>query len=321
MLRRFLAFWLLISPAWADRLSAPIAAPRIGQSAAGLSFPPVASGGSSYTGPIDVVASPTAIYALRAASAAIAAAGTQKIVNVSASETTPANVTCDIIVASNGGLGKTANCSTSSFNGTAAATFCATGSGSCGVETWYDQSGNGLNQTQQGVAPPLVFNCISSLPCIQMTQANNNYLCVSSGFPAINQPLTVTNSFSATTGSSTSQMWASNSNEIDLLYNDGNNPGLGYYAPNGVNVAGGTLTSGLHSFQAVFNGASSASDLDGTQVTGTNPGTEGFSSYICLGIGGFGANYTGDFQEIGIWPIAFSTGQMTSMNTNISSYW
>lgn len=78
----------------------------IGGICLGCTSLPASGGGSSYTGPIDVVASPTAIYALRAASAAIAAAGTQKIVNVSASGTTPANVTCDIIVASDGGLGK-----------------------------------------------------------------------------------------------------------------------------------------------------------------------------------------------------------------------
>jgi hypothetical protein len=43
-LRLLIALWLLVSPAWADGLSAPIAAPHIGQSTVGLSFPPQSSG-------------------------------------------------------------------------------------------------------------------------------------------------------------------------------------------------------------------------------------------------------------------------------------
>lgn len=276
-------------------------------------------GGGGYTGPIDVVASPTAIYALRAASAAIAAAGTQKIVNVEASGTTPANVTCDILVTSSGGLGNTANCSTGSYNGTAGATFCATGAGSCNVETWYDQSGNGYNQSINTGTVALTFSCIGSLPCL--TFNGSGYLCNLS-FPTIAQPLTVSLSFSATATNTNYGIWGSNSN---LIYEDFNTSATSgyasYFAGTGVFFGGGTIASGLHTFIAVFNSTSSAHDFDGAQTTGESAGTNGTGgSYLCIGNGN-SVNYTGKIEELDVHPIAFSTGQMTSMNANISGYW
>jgi hypothetical protein len=125
----------------------------------GVSPSQSASGGATYTGVFDVSGSQWPdYYALRAASAAIAAAGTQLLVNVRATATTPANVLCDIVVASNGGLGLTANCSTGSYNGQAAATFCASGSGSCVIQTLYDQ-GSGAHNLGSGNSATLVFSC------------------------------------------------------------------------------------------------------------------------------------------------------------------
>lgn len=57
--------------------------------------------GSTYTGPIDIVASPTAFYSLRAGSAAIAATGTQKSVNVRRNTD---NTTQDIVILTTGAL-------------------------------------------------------------------------------------------------------------------------------------------------------------------------------------------------------------------------
>lgn len=279
---------------------------------------PSSSGGSSYTGPVDVVASPTAIYALRAASAAIAAAGTQKIVNVSSSGTTPANVICDILVASNGGLGNTANCSTGSYNGTAAATFCATGSGSCVVETWYDQGGGGLNQSINTGTVALTFSCIGSLPCLTFSGAG--FLCNLS-FPTVAQPLTVAHSFSAIATNANYPLWNSNSNIIFADFNTSSTAGYASYsAGTDVFFGGGTIGSGLHSFITVFNGSSSANNFDGNQTTPTNPGTGGTGGgYMCVGVDNSG-DYTGHIQEMDMYPIAFTTGQMTSMNTNLG-YW
>lgn len=132
---------------------------------------------TGYTGPNDTVSGMTHYYGLRGADCVIVQAGTQKLVNVSASGTTPANVTCDIIVAAGGGLGNTANCSTGTYNGTAAATFCATGSGSCTVATWYDQIGTAnMSQATSASRPALTFSCNGSLPCIVFNKSNSQIL-------------------------------------------------------------------------------------------------------------------------------------------------
>lgn len=315
MTRRLLFAALIWLASWPALAQVPTTG--AGRGAPSSSGPP-----PSYTGPVDIVASPTAIYALRAASAAIAAAGTQKIVNVSASGTTPANVTCDILVASNGGLANTANCSTGSFNGTAAATFCAIGSGSCIVETWYDQGGGGLNQSINTGTVALTFSCIGALPCLTFNGAG--FLCNTS-FPTVAQPITVAHAFSAIATNTAYPLWASNSSNIFTVFNDSSTSGyMAYRAPTDVFLGGGTIPSGLHTFQAVFNSSSSASDLDGTLITGTNPGTDGMAGFMCIGVSSGVGNYTGSISEIDVYPIAFTTGatsQMTSMNTNISAYW
>lgn len=96
----------------------------------------------SYTGPGDIVAGWKAWYGLRAFSAAVAATGTQKSGNVRNGTTAE---TCDILIATSGLLGLTANCSGSSSGETPSA-FCT--SGSCFITEWYDQTGNGNNVSQ-----------------------------------------------------------------------------------------------------------------------------------------------------------------------------
>lgn len=74
----------------------------------------------SYTGPLDVVASATACFSLKACSAAIAAAGTQKLINI---ERIVDGHKCDVIVATSGNIGLTANCTTGGDNGSTVAAF------------------------------------------------------------------------------------------------------------------------------------------------------------------------------------------------------
>jgi hypothetical protein len=111
-----LAFTLLCVPA-----SAQLTATGVG----GGDFGP--SSGGSYTGPGDIVSGATSWYGLRAYSAAIAAAATQKLINIRNIATSE---TCDVIVATNGGFGNVANCSGSS-SGDTVAVFCAESSSSC----------------------------------------------------------------------------------------------------------------------------------------------------------------------------------------------
>ena len=88
---------------------------------------------NAYVGPGDIVSGATAWYGLRAYSAAIAATGTQKAINIRRASD---NTTKDILIRKSGNL-----------DPTTAATFCA--STTCYVTTWYDQTGNG-NDVAQG---------------------------------------------------------------------------------------------------------------------------------------------------------------------------
>lgn len=85
---------------------------------------------STYQGPLDVVASPTAFQALRAGSAAIAAAGTQTLVNIRRASD---NVACDFLPALTGGFGvTTATCNSSTQGGVSYSTFVGSdGTASC----------------------------------------------------------------------------------------------------------------------------------------------------------------------------------------------
>ena len=276
------------------------------------------SAAPTYTGPIDIVASPTALYALRAGSAAIAAAATQQLINI---RNTATSETCDVIVATNGGFGNVANCSASS-SGDTVAVFCAESSGSCAVTEVYDQSGNG-NVATQGTAadqPALTLNCINTtLPC--MTFSGSSQGLGNSGI-TIAQPYTLA-AVSARTGGFTSQVaigWSTSSGI------------LGYNSTTGVGfIFAGTVVNetvsntSVHSLVGVYNGnGSSVFSVDGTASTGLSPGTGTFG--IGFGLGCSNATcsskyLTGTIMEFGAWAAAFTSTQYGNMCHNQYTYW
>lgn len=107
---RFLAALLLAL------VSTPALAADTGMLLAGVSRPSA----SAYTGPGDIVSGATAFYGLRAYSAAVAATGTQKAVNVRSAKD---NSTQDILILTSGNL-DTASAAT--FAGTDATATCST---------------------------------------------------------------------------------------------------------------------------------------------------------------------------------------------------
>src|ERR1700733_7804903 len=117
MLLRALALCLLFSgPALADGGAFPGQAPQSGPSHSAMSYPPTAA--ATYVGPFDAAGATLAhCVSLRACSAAIAAAGTQPIINV-----TGGGHACDILPATNGGLGNTS--SGCAVPNSPVATFC-----------------------------------------------------------------------------------------------------------------------------------------------------------------------------------------------------
>ncbi len=84
-----------------------------------------------------------------------------------------------------------------------------------------------------------------------------------------------------------------------------------------------TATDGLeHAFQNVANGASSKIDVDGTTTT-ANAGASAFGSGGTIYIANVNniQVFLGYITEIGMWPVGFSSGQITSMCHNQFSYW
>ena len=89
------------------------------------------------------------------------------------------------------------------------------------------------------------------------------------------------------------------------------------------NFVGATAADGpYHSFQIVYNGASSSAVVDGT-VTSLDFGTFnpiGVTNLIGT-VDGSPPFLNGQIQEVGRWGIGFSAGQYANMTTNQQSYW
>jgi hypothetical protein len=278
------------------------------------------SGGSSYTGPGDIVSGATAWYGLRAYTAAIAAAGTQKLINI---RNTATSETCDVIVATNGGFGNVANCSGSS-SGDTVALFCAESAGSCAVTEVYDQTGNGWNVVQATAAkqPALSLNCLKggTLPCISATAAQNSILATAANF-------------TPSTGSGTMVVVGyTTANEFndDLISNNGTNritnsstASTWVIFSSAGSLTGAATLSILHSAIAVIinSPGTSVLNIDGTETSSTSltGSTAAGKVHISSTTGASSANVT---AEAGFWDTTnFSAPQRANMCGNMAAYW
>lgn len=275
----------------------------------------------TYTGSGDIVTF-TAWYGIRAYNCAIAKAATQKIVNA---RNTATSETCDIIVNTSGGLGNTANCSGAS-NGTAAATFCAGGGGSCAVTKIYDQTngnacGGASCDTLQGTAAlqsTLLFSCIGSLPCVKSINIAAIYTGANNLTPA-----TGTESFSVVAD----RMAGTQGPSIQSANGGGNNTlRYGNTLVNQWTLRGGATNLNFtatdnqwHASNAVEAGASSVVNVDGTETTGTATGntTAGAPS----GFGGNTASTTAATETGFIDNVSLSSGNRTSLCKNQQAYY
>lgn len=143
----------------------------------------------AYVGPGDIT-SFTGWWGLRAYTAAIAAAGTQPLINITRASDSHA---CDVLVATNGGLGLTSSCGTGGDNGQSASSFCNTTT--CQIDIMYDQTGSGrpLNsKAAQPAFPLLVFNCINTtLPCASSDAGVGRIIATSGNYTPISQQLSI----------------------------------------------------------------------------------------------------------------------------------
>ena len=103
--------------------------PGGGHSGAGPIPPP-----AGYVGPADVVANPLLFYSMRAVSNAYALANGKLANLVRASD----GHACDVLAATTGDTGLTANCGTGGDNGQLMVSFC--GGTTCAVAIWYNQA-------------------------------------------------------------------------------------------------------------------------------------------------------------------------------------
>jgi hypothetical protein len=274
----------------------------------------------SYTGPGDVVGSATVWYGLRAYSAAYAASNS-KLANISRASDSH---TCDILAASTGGMGNTANCSTGGDNGQSASSFC--NSTTCNVLTLYDQSGgsNCSGPCDAGPrgggypGPGLLLSCIGTLPCGNSPDSTSGTgLATSTNGPSLTQPITYSIVFN---GAAATNAYG------DLLTYSGCKANYSYSSPNYrvlLEAGSGGVTivsaSSWYAWQAIINSASSINYLNGT----SNSVNAGTSNCPAANVQLFtdGNNFEGSIAEAGIWALAFNSTQQSAMNSNQRTYY
>jgi hypothetical protein len=265
----------------------------------------------SYVGPGDVVGSASFWVGLRAYSLAKATANAPAIKIVRSSD----SHSCDVLLATTGGLGNTGNCSTGGENGTAVATWC--NATTCKIDIFYDQIGAAnFTANNSGTRATLTFNCINTtLPCADFGAGVSFY---GGANASVSQPLT--ESFVAIrTGAFTSQ------NDILTLANgtffDAANNRVGAFF--GASTSTVASDNAWHAFQTVVNSTSSIQAVDATQTTGLSMGNNATGASIWLGTQSSGGNnpLNGKITEAGVWATNFSGAQMTNMCNNQFTYW
>jgi len=223
---------------------------------------------AAYAGPGDITTF-TAWWGLRAYTAAIAAAGTQPLVKLSRASDSHA---CDILVATSGGMGNTANCGTGGDNGQSASSFC--NATTCSVATVYDQTGGGRNlDTNHSLTfPTLVFNCINStLPCIDSDGGIGESLASTSNFtPNASGQVSVSIVANQTTGAGFSTLFGENGSANNFMEGNGSNQWI-WFGGNAGSLAASAAQNSFHAGNIAVDltTATTTFNLDGTEGTST----------------------------------------------------
>jgi hypothetical protein len=210
---------------------------------------------------------------------------------------------------------------------TALLAHCGAGNGF--ITTWYDQSTNGRNATNtsastqpQIVASGAVINLAStSRPTIRFTGASSTRL--DSATFSVPQPYSLTTVYN---------YYTSLSGNNPIFY--GGNSGAaytGYYSPsnqfimycgNIVNSNGGRATNTNYVNTSSYDGASSNSFSNGTNVAASiNPGNVAIGqARIANDVGLNGAFATVDIPEMILFPSVLSTGDRNTLERNQGTY-
>lgn len=270
-----------------------------------------------YTGPGDIKSGATWFHGNRAYSAAVAATGTQKAKNIRRADTH----TCDVLIATTGFLGNTANCSTPGDNGQTEAAFC--NATTCSNVTWYDQTGNSVPVTQSTVAnqPSITQSCLGSSSCLSFNAAGpsfmNNVLVTTLGTTYTFAHVSRRTGAFTTTGVILSMQFGGQGADfygatVNTMQTFSGNTGS-------VTAADSTW----HAEATIVNGASSFMCLDGT-CTSVNAGTTATGTQLSIGsqppaTGTLGL--TGDMEEDMAWGTVLTQTEANAITANQRSAW
>lgn len=187
------------------------------------------------------------------------------------------------------------------------------------VPTWYDQSGNGKNETQSTATqqPQLLFDCSGTLPCIYFNATSGTAYSLSATISSISQPYCMSLVASPLGQGRNPNLWMGN-NTVFYASNQYNANEIGIYSGNLVGSTPITLGN-YYAFQSLFNGSSSKVGLNGAIVTSLNAGTNATSTTMYIGSNGShgGGLY---FLEGGLWSSDISS-LWSSLNSNQRTYW
>lgn len=259
------------------------------------------SAAAAYTGPGDLVSGATAWYGLRAYSAAVAATGTQKAINIRRASD---QATTDILILPNGNL-----------DVATATTFCNATSGF--ITAWYDQSGNGNHAVQATPAsqPQLVFSSIGGKPAVVFAGAQ---LLSGGSFTAFAAPVSMSAVVARTAAFTVGAvLTAGTGTVLEVLFANANQ--ISIY--NGAQLFVAATDSIAHAMQFLFNGASSVISVDGAETSGNAGTTNLAAAPIYIGARSTLMNLTGPIGEAGMWPVGFTAPNRAAMRANQKTYW
>lgn len=263
------------------------------------------SGARRYVGSGDIVFPWTAWYGLRAYSAAVAATGTQKAVNVRASGD---NATTDILILPNGNL-----------DVATAAAFQTAHGGNLFVTKWYDQSGN-LRDVSQGTAanqPQLVLSGAGfSIHDVALLFSGSQSL-ATGAFTNIAQPFAFVSVAKRTAiGSVPRTIGTWNGSTGALQEFDGSGQ-ITMYSGAFI-TSSGNAENTWYSLASNFNGALSSLVLNAATTLGSAGANSSTTNALTIGSeSGGGHNLTGMIAEGGFYP-----GTVTSAVTlNAKTYY
>lgn len=198
------------------------------------------------------------------------------------------------------------------------------------LANWYDLSASGNNFGQSnGSLQPTFYKSTSAklvngLPAVWFN-GTSQYMNISVAAAVAAQPNTTYLVAQSAAGSATGRVISTNFADANCQIIDLGDTGGApfYYAGSSVSV--GAFHAGTHVLGVVFNGASSAANLDGTYTAaGSSPGTGGFgdaSNVIWLSFDGSAAYFNGPICEILVYPGAHSQAQMARMVTYLQDKW